>query len=422
MPTLEQALAQITTLQQEMAVLRVQIEYLKKQLFGGGKGERLDRAQLLLKLDALEKLAAAVEAPLQKVSYERTTPAKRPPAGEAFEKLPVQETVEIVPAEVQAQPDAYDLNGEERTFEIEITPPKLFKREFVRPKYRCKADRAQPPVLAPAPARPVTGGYASASLLSWVTVSKYVDHLPIYRQEKMLARWGAPISRQSLCDWIGQVTNWCAVLARAMHANLLQSGYLQVDETPIRCNDPDHPGKTATGWLWALSRPGGDVVFCWRLSRKHEELPPLLKDYKGLLHSDGYEAYPKFVAANEGVVWLSCWAHARRKFTEALRYAPGRAGFILRLIGRLYQWEHGWDARRCGPRLRSALRCSHFKPTLALLKRAALHLRTASLPKSPLGGACAYLLSHWDSLAAHCDHGRSKLDTNNVERVMPISA
>ena len=118
------------------------------------------------------------------------------------------------------------------------------------------------------------------------------------------------------------------------------------------------------------------------------------------------------------MIWLSCWAHARRKFTDALQYAPGRAGFILRLIGMLYHWEKQWDAQRVGARLRSALRCSHFKPTLALLKRAAVHLRTASLPQSPLGKACSYLLGHWDSLVVHCDHGRSKLDTNAVENAI----
>ncbi len=422
-PTLEQALGQITTLQQEMAVLRAQIEWFKKQLFGGGKGERLDRSQLLLQLDALEKLAAQAEAPVQKVSYERAAPTPRPPAGEAFAKLPVQETIEIVPAEVQAQPDAYERIGEERTFEIEITPPKVFKREFVRPKFRHKTDRAQPPLLAPAPARPVTGGYASASLLAWVTTAKYVDHLPLYRQEKMLARWGAPIPRQTLSDWIAQVAGWTEILRRQLHAALLKGDYLQLDETWIRCNDPDHPsGKTATGWLWALSRPGGDVVFFWRMSRRHEELPPLLEGYRGLLHSDGYEAYPQFVTNHPGVTWLSCWAHARRKFTEALAKAPATAGFVLRLIGQLYRWEREWDHRKVGPAWRAALRSSHFKPTLALLKRVAEHLRRKALPQSPLGLACGYLLNHWSSLCAHCDHGQSKLDTNSMENAIRGSA
>jgi len=217
----------------------------------------------------------------------------------------------------------------------------------------------------------VTGGYASASLLAWVTTAKYVDHLPLYRQEKMLARWAAPIPRQTLSDWIAQVAGWTEIL-RQLHAALLKGDYLQLDETWMRCNDPDHPsGKTATGWLWALSRPGGDVVFFWRMSRRHEELPPLLEGYRGLLHSDGYDAYPQFVANHPGVTWLSCWAHARRKFTEALAKAPATAGFVLRLIGQLYRWEREWDHRKVGPaeRARCAAatssprsRCSNASP------------------------------------------------------------
>ncbi|MBK8475481.1 MAG: transposase [Opitutaceae bacterium] len=241
MPTLEQALSQITTLQQEMAVLRAQIEWFKRQLFGGGKGERLDRAQLLLEIDTLEKLAARIEAPVQKVSYERSAPTKRPLASEAFAKLPVQETVVIVPEEVKAQPEAYEEIGEERTFEIEIVPPKLFRREIVRPKFKHKTDRAQPPLLAPAPARPVTGGYASAGLLAWVTTAKYVDHLPLFRQEKMLARWGAPIARQTLSDWIAQTSCWLEPLHRLMHAELLKGGYVQFDETRSTATTPIIP-------------------------------------------------------------------------------------------------------------------------------------------------------------------------------------
>jgi hypothetical protein len=110
-----------------------------------------------------------------------------------------------------------------------------------------------------------------------------------------------------------------------MKQDLLATGYVQVDETPISCNDPDlRDGKTTTGWLWALSRPGGEVVFEWRQSRRHEEAEGLLGRHQGLLHSDGYEAYPAYVRTHPGVIWLGCWAHARRKFHEALAEAPAR--------------------------------------------------------------------------------------------------
>lgn len=284
-------LDEVALLKQENAVLRAQIAWLQQQLFGPGKSEKLDRAQLLLKLGELEKLAAAA-APKQTITYERTVSAeKRPLPAESFARLPVQEVIEIVPEPVRAEPEAFERIGEERTFEVDVVPPKLFKREIVRPKFKRRDDRTQPPVVAPAPARPVAGGYASAGLLAWIALSKYVDHVPLYRLEQMSARWGATLPRSSMADWIGITAQWLEPIYRQMKAGLLAGGYVQADETPVRCNDPDEKkGGTTQGWLWVISRPGGDVVFDWRLSRRHGELTSLLADYRGLLQSDGYEA------------------------------------------------------------------------------------------------------------------------------------
>jgi transposase len=405
-------------LREENAVLRRQIEWLKQKLFGPGQSEKLDRAQLLLALGELEKLVAAPRPPAT-ISYERAAgPApKRTLPAESFAHLPVQETVVIEPAAVQADPTLYEKIGEERTFEVDVVPPKLFKREIVRPKYRHRLDRQRAPLLAPAPARVVPGGFASAGLIAWALTAKYADHLPLYRQEKMLARWGAPISRQNLCDWAGAATALLEPLVKRMQQDLLAGGYVQVDETPVRCNDPDlKDGRTTQGWLWALSRPGGDAVFAWRLTRQHKEAEKILGDYRGLLQSDGYEAYPAYVRAHPGVVWLGCWAHARRKFHEALTEAPARAGFVLGLIGQLYHYESAW--RPLGPELRAARRQGHFSLTLALLKKTAQRLQALSLPRSLLGQACTYLLGHWAPLTAHLAHGRTQLDTNAVENAI----
>ena len=173
-------LDEMQLLRQEIVVLRRQIGWLKQQLFGGGKSETLDRAQLLLQLGALEKLAAA-ERPTETISYERPAgPApKRTLPAESFAHLPVQETVVIEPPAVQADPTLYEKIGEERTFEVDVVPPKLFKREIVRPKYRHRLDRNRAPLLAPAPARVVSGGFASAGLIAWALTAKYADHLPL---------------------------------------------------------------------------------------------------------------------------------------------------------------------------------------------------------------------------------------------------
>ncbi|MFA6290077.1 MAG: IS66 family transposase [Opitutaceae bacterium] len=426
MPPAEELPQAYLALAEENAVLRTQIEWLRRQLFGGGKSEKLDRAQLLLKLGELEKLAATVR-PTERVSYERARPApeRRPVAAEVFAHLPVKERIVIEPEEVKAEPGLYERIGEERTFEVDVTPPKLFKREIVRPKYRHRLDKARPPVVAAAFSRPVAGGYASAGLLAWVALSKYVDHLPLYRLEQMSARWGAQISRQTMADWIRIASEWLEPIYKHMHRELLAGGYVQADETPVKCNDPDEKrGGTSQGYLWVVSRPGGDVVFDWRLSRRHGELTTLLTDdYKGVLQSDGYEAYAGYARAHEGVVWVGCWAHARRKFFEAQAETPKAVRVALKLIGRLYAWERVWD--EAGVTVadeRARLRAEHFARPLRWLRALAQNLRARVLPRSLLGKACDYLLHQWEPLSAHVRHGQTRIDNNLIENAIRPSA
>ena len=408
------------------AELQAKLALLLKKYFGGGQSETLDQAQLLLAIDGLQKQIAAVTPPTETITYERPAgpAAKRTLPAESFAHLPVKETIELVPEAVKQDPSLYEKIGEERTFEVDIIPPQLFKREIVRPKFKHRLDRNRAPIVAPAPVRIAPGGFASAGLIAWALTAKYADHLPLYRQEQMLTRWGAPISRQNLCDWAGLATALLEPLVKLMKTDLLKGRYVQVDETPIKYNDPElKDGKTTQGYLWALSRPGGEVVFEWRLSRRHEEAETLLGDYQGVLQSDGYEAYPAYVRTHPGVAWVGCWAHARRKFFDAMGTAPRSANFILRLIGQLYHYEQQWtQAGARGPALRAALRCGHFGLTLALLKKSTERLRARSLPQSPLGQACGYLLNHWAPLIAHLQHGQTQLDTNAIENAIRPSA
>ena len=426
MPSLEQANERIRLLEEENANLRAQIGWLKQKLFGGGQSERLDRAQLQLALGELEKLADAVVETTKLISYERARAVeKRPVAAEVFAKLPVMETLVIEPEVVKAQPEAFERIGEERTFEVDVVPPKLFKREIIRPKYRVKADRMLPPVVAPAPARVVQGGYASAGLLAWVALSKYVDHLPLYRLEQMSARWGAQISRQTMADWIRMTADCLEPLYKHMYRGLLAGGYIQADETPIKCNDPDEKrGGTSQGYLWVVSRPGGDVVFDWRLSRRHGELTTLLTDdYRGVLQSDGYEAYASYAREHPQVSWVGCWAHARRKFFDAQAENAKAVRVALKLIGRLYAWERVWDeAGVIQADVRAELRGKHFARALRWLRALAVRLQTRILPRSLLGKACTYLLNQWEPLTAHVRHGQTRIDNNLVENAIRPSA
>jgi transposase len=424
----EQLVKKVDTLETEKAKLelevfelRRQIDWFKRNLFGSGKSEKLDALQTRLGIDEPEP----EEPKKQKVAYERKKGKKpRLSAEEQFEKLPVVETVELIPAAVQAEPERYKRIGEERTFEVDITPPKLFKREIVRPKFRCLDDRDAPPVIEPALPRPAVCSYASAGLMAYVVWSKYLHHLPLYRQEKMSAHWGAQLSRKTMADWVGYVADWFEPIYGRMRECLLAGDYLQADETPVRYMDPDlKNGKTSQGYLWLIGRPGSDVVFDWRLTRRHEEATTLLEGFEGLLQSDGYAAYEELVKGNAALTRIACWAHVRRKFVEAESESPLAVRFILRLIGNLYWMENQWELNKWdAPAWRTALRRRDFAPVLSLLKRVVLKARERSLPRSGLGKACGYLLGQWEALIAQIQNGQVRLDNNLIENAVRPSA
>ncbi|MDQ8183897.1 transposase, partial [Pelagicoccus sp. SDUM812005] len=195
MPPIEEVLAENATLKaklsgkdERIAELEAQIAWFRRQVFAGGKSEKVDLNQLDLLLGKLEE-AKAAETPPQKISYERKAKPSRKTRDELYGNLPVLEETVVEPEEVQANPSAYERIGEERTYEVKVEPPKFYRRSIVRPKYRKVGDKSQAPVVAPAPLR-VVEGVASAELLAYVVVSKFLDHLPLFRQCAIYKRHG----------------------------------------------------------------------------------------------------------------------------------------------------------------------------------------------------------------------------------------
>ncbi|NBB80327.1 MAG: IS66 family transposase [Verrucomicrobia bacterium] len=421
MERLSAAEAERNALRDEVAQLRAQLEWFKRNLFGTGKSEKIDALQTRLGL--AEEAAEEPEAKKQIVTYERSKPAKRKSAAEQFEHLPVGETIEILPDAVKANPELYERIGiAEETFEVRITPAKLWKLRFVRPKFRYKLDGSLPPLLAPAPKRVIEGGYASAQLIAYVALNKYLYHLPLYRQEKMSSHWGARISRKTMADWIAAVADWFNPIYGLMHRNLLDGGYVQADETPVNFMDPDQKkGKTTQGYLCVIGKPGSDVVFDWQLSRAHKRVTKLLEGFEGLLQSDGYEAYDSLAKDNGKLTRTACWAHVRRKFVDAASEYPQLIGLLLSQIGALYGWERKWRGRLSSvgrSRLRQACFQSHLRMIRALAERLARRCR----PKSKSGEACKYFFGQWDALLVQLEHGEAELDNNLIENAIRPSA
>jgi transposase len=407
----------LAALQTENQLLRQKLELFLKRYFGGTKNESLDPKQLELLLAGLTALSAPPPV-AEKKTPARTITGARP----VRQPLPAHletERVVLEPAEVQQQPAGWRKLGEEVTEELDWKPAKFIKRLYIRPKY-ANADRI---VIAPLPARLIEKGLPGAGLLTQVIVSKYEDHLPLYRQEKIYReRHGVTLSRQTLCGWVAAVADWLAPIYREMKAALVARDYLQADETPIRYLDPDVKGKSQSGWLWTYSQPQGDVVFDWNVSRSREGPRAFLKSFRGKLQTDGYGVYESLARERgEELILIGCWAHARRGFHEAL--GEGRAAaWLVGQIGRLYAVEKQLRAQQAGPQLRAAVRVWQSRPILERLRRAMEVVRRRVLPKSLLGQAIDYTLARWEALTRYVADGRLEIDNNICENAIRPTA
>jgi transposase len=407
----------LTALQVENHLLRKKLELFLKRYFGGPKNESLDPKQLELLLAGLTAMSAPTPVAEQQTPT-RATVAPRSPR----QPLPAHletERVVLEPAEVQQQPTGWRKLGEEVTEELDWKPAKFIKRLYIRPKY-ANADRI---VIAPLPARLIEKGLPGAGLLTQVIVSKYEDHLPLYRQEKIYReRHGVNLSRQTLCGWVEAAADWLAPIYREMKVALVAQDYLQADETPIRYLDPDVKGKSQSGWLWTYSQPRGDVVFDWNVSRSREGPRAFLKSFRGQLQTDGYGVYESLARERgDDLILIGCWAHARRGFHEAL--GEGRSvAWLVGQIGQLYAVEKQLRERNAGPQLRAAVRAWQSRPVLNRLRRALEVVRRRVLPKSLLGQAIDYTLGRWEALTRYVTDGRLEIDNNLCENAIRPTA
>jgi transposase len=404
-------------LQAENRLLRQKLDQYIRHYFGGRRNETLDPAQLELLLAGLPKVVALPMPEPQPASPPRRGGSHPVRRELAEDKLQTQETV-IEPEEVQAQPEGWKKISEERTTQLDWVAPKIIKRVIVRPRY-VKEERF---ALAPLPPQPIEQGMAGAGLLAQIVVSKYEYHQPLYRQEKLFRQqFGVELSRKTMGPWVEQVAELLKPVYRAIKEDLQRGSYLQADETPIRYLDPDVKGKSQQGYLWSYSRPGGDVLFEWRISRSREGPEQFLKAFRGKLQTDGYAAYESLARERQDLILIGCWAHGRRGFHEALGESRLAAWFV-RQIGLLYGVEKNLRQQKAGPALRQAVRAWQSRPVLKRLRQAMELVRRRTLPQGLLGQAIDYALSRWESLTRYVEDGTLEIDNNLIENAIRPSA
>ena len=317
--------------------------------------------------------------------------------------------------------------GEDRSERLDVAPAQFRVIVTVRPRYACPKGRAGV-AQASAPARLIEAGLPTEALIAHVIVSKYSEHLPLYRQAQVFARHGVAIERATLADWVGRAAFHLAPIVERMAEVLKRSGKLFMDETTAPVLDPGR-GKTKTGYLWALARDdrpfGGTdppaVVFRYAPGRGGIHAEEMLAGFDGVLQVDGFTGYNRLQKADrQGGSPLRlayCWSHGRREVIKAIPEAGSPIGDeILQRIAGLYAIEK--QIRGTSPDQRRTVRQQRAKPLVADLEAFIRLQRERLSPKSDMGLALAYLANHWQGLSIYLDDGRVEMDSNPVENLI----
>jgi len=308
---------------------------------------------------------------------------------------------------------------------LEYVPEHFKVIRQVRPKLTCAC--CERIVQAEAPSRPIERGVAGPGLLAHVLVSKYCDHLPLYRQSEIYAREGVELERSTLADWVGGTSALLAPLVEALRRHVMGAEKLHADDMPVPVLAPGN-GKTKTGRLWTYvrdDRPAGDttpaaVWFTYTPDRKGEHPQAHLSNFTGTLQADGYAGFDQVYEAGH-IQEAACWAHVRRKFYDLhVAHKSSVAAEAMQRIGALYEIEK--DIRGRPPEERREVRNTRARPLLESLKQWLEETLCKLSRKSDTALAVRYARERWDALLRYVDDGRIEIDNNAAERALRVVA
>ena len=415
--------AQILSYTAEIESLRLLIRKLRLMQFGKRSEKRAHEIQQLeLLVENLETAAEERSCVLAQRSATKSASSVPKPRREFPAHFP-RETQIIAPYESNCPDCGGELKhlGEDVSEMLEREPVRHKVIRVVRPKLACAS--CDTIVQAPAPTRPIERGMAGPGLLAHVLVSKYGDHLPLYRQAEIFAREGLELDRTLLAQWVGNVSALLIPLTDALRAHVFAADVVHADDTPLPVLAPGR-GKTKTGRLWTYVRDerpaAGEIApavwFAYSPNRNGEHPQQHLANFRGTLQADGYAGFTQIYAG--GLVFeAACWAHARRKFVELdeLHKSPVAAKMIDR-VGELYGIEQ--EIRGRLPDDRRAVRQKRTRPLLDAMKPWLEQTLATLSQKSATAKAIRYVLGRWTALTRFCDDGRIEIDNNAAERAL----
>jgi transposase len=402
---------------------RLRLERIKKY---GASSEKLSDAQLdLLELEpGVSNVEVQAESEREPLPAPKPKPERRPHPGrqELPAHLPrVERIVPCAPEQCACKlcGRPTEVIGYDTSEQLDVEPARYFVTVTKREKRVCKKCEEGGVVAAPAPARMVEKSLVSDRVVLDTVVAKYSDHVPLYRQSAILEReTGIEIHRATLDGWVMRGGELVVPIAAVMRIELLAGSYIQADETPVDVQMHDRSGHNHQAYLWQYGRPGGSVVFDFRMGRGRDGPKEFLGKFEGLLQTDGYIAYqgvggPKLVHA-------ACWSHARRHFFDALKLNPGEAAAtrVVVAIDDLFAVDAEARARDLDVAARQALRAERAPVLLEIIQQRVEAARAPALPASKLAQAANYTLTLWPKLTCFLDYPELELSNNLAENSM----
>ena len=310
--------------------------------------------------------------------------------------------------------------GEEISEELDYVPAKLVVRRTVRPKYACRCGCGGV-AIAPLPPRLLPQSKLGLGLAVHLLLSRFDDHVAYYTLERIFQeRHGVAIPRPQMVQWVAHIAFLLQPLYRWMFEEMKLSGYLQVDETPVKVMDPEVKGKCARGYLWFYAVPGGDVFLDFQDTRGRKAPHAQLANFQGTIQTDAYEVYDSLKKVITNLERIGCTAHARRKFHRALKDGERRAIWFIGQFRQLYRIER--ETQELTPEHRHQIRQQRATPIWELIRQKARELQPHLLPKSSLGKAVSYFLNEYEALIGYLQSGLFLIDNNLVENSIRVPA
>jgi transposase len=416
--------------------LKLRLTLIKKF---GPKSEKLSDQQLQLlqiELSVTEaEVATEIATEVAQTDQRRaeptpaSVPQPKPRVHPGRTQLPAhlerRELIIACPAEERLCPHCQKekvVIGYEESEELACQPVVYFVRLTKREKRACPDCPEGGVQTAPCPAKIIPKGKLGNEVVVDALLNKFDAHIPVFRQCAILKRdTGIEWSRQTLNSALISVGGLLEPMSRLLAEDLKAGSYIQVDETTVACQSERTRGRNHLAYLWEYSRPGGSVVFDFRMGRSRDGPALFLKGFQGKLQCDGYGAYDKL---GERITYVGCMSHVRRGFHDAHMVAKEdpRPLRVLGVIAQLYAVEEQARAKGMNFAQRLALRQQQSQPVMTQLQELIISLRQEALPASPLGKACSYALGQWKRLLVFLEDGQVEIDNNWCENAMrPIA-